>query len=43
MPKKKTKLSGLTRELMEDKNITDVADLQSLLKERLKSGVETLL
>lgn len=43
MPKKKTKLSELTRELMEDKNITDVADLQSVLKEMLKSGVETLL
>lgn len=43
MPKKKTKLSELTKELMEDKNITDVADLQSVLKEMLKSGVETLL
>lgn len=43
MPKKKTKLSELTKELMEDKNITDVADLQSVLKKMLKSGVETLL
>jgi ATP/maltotriose-dependent transcriptional regulator MalT len=43
MPKKKTKLSELTKELMEDKKITDVADLQSVLKEMLKSGVETLL
>ncbi len=43
MPKKKTKISELTKELMEDKNIKDVADLQSVLKEMLKSGVETLL
>ena len=46
MPKKKTKLTELTeltKELMKDKNITDVADLQSILKEMLKSGVETLL
>lgn len=43
MLKKKTKLSELTKELMEDKNIKDVADLQSVLKEMLKSGVETLL
>lgn len=28
---------------MDDKNITDVGDLQSELKEMLKSGVETLL
>lgn len=43
MSKKKTKITELTKALMEDKNITDVADLQSALKEMLKSGVETLL
>ncbi len=41
--RKKTKISELTKELMEDKNIKDVADLQSVLKEMLKSGVEALL
>ena len=43
MTKKKTKITELTKSLMAEKNITDVADLQSVLKEMLKSGVETLL
>ncbi len=43
MSRKKTKISELTKELIEDKNIKDVADLQSVLKEMLKSGVEALL
>lgn len=43
MTKKKTKITEITKSLMEEKNITDVADLQSVLKEMLKSGVETLL
>lgn len=37
------KISKLTKELMKDKNITDVAELQSILKEMLKNGVEALL
>ncbi len=41
--KKNTKIAELTKALMKDKDITDVADLQSVLKEMLKSGVETLL
>jgi len=41
--KKNNKISELTEALMADKDITDVADLQSVLKEMLKSGVEKLL
>lgn len=37
------KIAKLTKELMKDKNITDVAELQSILKEMLKNGVEALL
>jgi hypothetical protein len=37
------KITDLTKSLMDEKNTTDVADLQSVLKEMLKSGVETLL
>ena len=37
------KIANLTKELMKDKNITDVAELQSILKEMLKNGVEALL
>ncbi|MCT4634267.1 MAG: hypothetical protein N4A76_16275 [Firmicutes bacterium] len=43
MTKKKMKITDLTKSLMDEKNTTDVADLQSVLKEMLKSGVETLL
>ncbi len=43
MRKKKTKIAELTKSLMEEKNIQDVTNLQSVLKEMLKSGVETLL
>ncbi len=41
--KKNNKISELTEALMQDKDITDVADLQSVLKEMLKTGVEKLL
>lgn len=40
---KKSKIANLTKELMKESNITDVADLQSMLKEMLKNGVEALL
>ena len=41
--KRNNKIAQMTKELMKDKNITDVADLQSVLKEMLKNGVEALL
>jgi len=41
--KKNSKIAELTKELMKDANITDVANLQSMLKEMLKNGVEALL
>lgn len=41
--KRNNKIAQMTKELMKDKNITDVAELQSILKEMLKNGVETLL
>lgn len=41
--RKNTKIAELTKELMEDREITDVANLQSMLKEMLKNGVETIL
>ena len=41
--KKNNKISEQTEALMQDKDITDVADLQSVLKEMLKTGVEKLL
>lgn len=41
--KKKNTVEELTNELMKDKDIKDVAELQSILKEMLKNGVETLL
>lgn len=40
---KKTKVAQMTKELMKNKNITDVVELQSVLKEMLKNGVEALL
>lgn len=41
--KKQTEISKLTQELMKNQNVEGVADLQSVLKEMLKQGVETLL
>ncbi len=41
--KKKSKVAQLTKELMQDRDIKDVAELQSVLKEMLKNGVESLL
>ena len=38
--RKKSKLSELTKELMKDKEITDVLVLQSMLKEMLKNGLQ---
>lgn len=40
---KKTKISELTKELMEKEGVKDVAGLQSILKDMLKQGVENLL
>ena len=41
--KKRSKVAEITKELMKDKDIKDVAELQSVLKEMLKNGVEALL
>lgn len=41
--KKNSEIAKLTKELMENENIEGVANLQSILKEMLKQGVETLL
>jgi len=41
--KKKNKMSELMKDLMENEEITDVANLQSMLKEMMKKGVEALL
>jgi putative transposase len=41
--KRNNKIAQMTKELMKDKDITDVAELQSMLKEMLKNGVEALL
>ena len=38
-----SEIAKLTKELMQKENIEGVADLQSILKEMLKQGVETLL
>lgn len=40
---KNSKINELTKELLKQENVTDVADLQSILKDMLKRGVETLL
>lgn len=40
---KKTKISELTKELMEKEGVKDVVGLQSILKDMLKQGVENLL
>lgn len=40
---KNSKINELTKELLKQENVTDVADLQSILKDMLKKGVETLL
>ena len=42
MKKNSSKTSELTKEIMKEKGITDVANLQSLLKEMLKNGVKAL-
>jgi len=41
--KRKTEVARLTEELMKNQSIEDVADLQNILKEMLKQGVENLL
>lgn len=43
MSKKNSEIANLTRKLMEEQEVEGVADLQSILKEMLKQGVETLL
>lgn len=43
MSKKNSEIAKLTRKLMEEQEVEGVADLQSILKEMLKQGVETLL
>lgn len=43
MTRKKTDIAKLTEELMASEQIEGVADLQSVLKEMLKQGVEALL
>ncbi len=40
---KNSKLKQLTQELMESEGISSAVDLQSVLKEMLKNGVEALL
>lgn len=40
---KKERINELTKELLQSGDITDVISLQSMLKEMLKQGVETLL
>ena len=40
---KNSKINELTKELLKQENVKDVADLQSILKDMLKKGVETLL
>jgi transposase-like protein len=41
--KNESEIAALTKQLMKNQNIEGVADLQSMLKEMLKNGVETLL
>jgi transposase-like protein len=41
--KKNSEIARLTKKLMEENEVEGVADLQSILKEMLKQGVETLL
>lgn len=41
--KRNSKITHMTWNLMKDKNITDVTELQSILKETLKNGVEAML
>jgi len=41
--KKETELSKLTKELMKNQNVEGITDLQGILKQMLKEGVETLL
>jgi transposase-like protein len=43
MSRKKTEIAKLTEAIMKNQNIEDVVDLQSVLKQMLKEGVETLL
>lgn len=43
MPKRKSEISKLTQELMKKNGISNALDLQGMLKEMLKEGVETLL
>ena len=43
MSKKDSEIARLTKKLMEEQEVEGVADLQSILKEMLKQGVETLL
>lgn len=37
------RINALTKELLRSGDITDIVSLQSMLKEMLKQGVETLL
>lgn len=41
--KRNNKVAQMTKEMMKDKDITDISELQSMLKEMLKNGVEALL
>ena len=41
--KNNSKFAELTRELMKNKDISDLIDLQSMMKEMLKQGTEALL
>ncbi|MBF7097782.1 hypothetical protein [Alkalibacter mobilis] len=43
MKRKSSEIAKLTKQLMEENEIDGVVDLQSMLKEMLKQGVETLL
>lgn len=43
MSKKNSEIARLTKKLMEEQEVEGVGDLQSILKEMLKQGVETLL
>ncbi len=38
-----SKITKITKELMKDEDIKDIANIQSMLKEMLNNGVETLL
>lgn len=43
MEKNNSKIAKLTRELMKNGDLSDMMDLQSMMKEMLKQGTETLL